>query len=308
MMRFMTQYPKVLFVSDVHIGAKTSDFSAYKQDFLEKIKAYKHVVFGGDIIEAFYVKRHKGQTHDNLIAENLALSVAELEATIRENTNTQFHYVIGNHDNIDVLRDELKRLQAESPNFEWHPQGIKLEDTLVMHGDLAFKDITEHNHGDTDITRKIYTLEEAQTKREQKGMLYTIMDKPGHEVAKHLRNKKTATKQMHSFLTEKNASGDFIIQENRREIPLEMDRISNIVFGHTHVGFYNNEHRDKFFHNTGAIVQHAPREKVGKQTFMPGMLEADIVNGSLCNFRPVALHRDKQWQKKVAPQSLVLTR
>ena len=269
---------KVLFVSDVHIGAKISNYPVYKKALLEKMAASDHVVLDGDIFELFYIPGAKSKEPrdiiKHIIENHVDESVAWLESFLKEHPKVQVHFVLGNHENIRHFRTGLNKLQETYPNFEWDPQGIRLGDALIVHGDLQMEG--EISDDKRPISRLRHVYKESQwTER------LAQLDKPGQSVVDWLRDPSEAVPLMHQRLRESEEDEKFTYRHEGQNHKLDMSWIKHVFFGHTHVKFDNYDYKGIKFHNTGAFT-----EAKSNNIEDLGVLETKLSHGKISKVEP----------------------
>ena len=269
---------KVLFVSDVHIGAKVSNYPVYKKSLLEKMAASDHVVLDGDIFELFYVPGSKSDKKRDIIKHiiegQVDQSVAWLESFLKEHPKVQVHFVLGNHENIRHFRKGLEKLQSEYKNFEWDPQGIRLGDALIVHGDLQM------DNNENDQVRKISRLRHVYDESRWAEQM-SQLDKPGQAVVDWLRDPSEAVPLMHQRLRENELDEKFTYRHEGESHRLDMGWVKHVFFGHTHVKFENYEYKGIRFHNTGAFTKAKSQHLEDL-----GVLEADLRDGKIEKVHP----------------------
>lgn len=82
-----------------------------------------------------------------------------LERTTRKWPDCYFHFVLGNHDHVQVFIDELHEFAERTPNLAWHPYYVKIGNSLFLHGDVANRRMTAH---DLEQYRSLWLEDEAR--------------------------------------------------------------------------------------------------------------------------------------------------
>jgi predicted phosphodiesterase len=297
---------RVLILSDAHIGAKISNFAAYRENIIELMSRYDHVVMNGDMWELFYVdKDHvkslselmttltsKGSKYWNKEFDRTGDAKSGVKNVIHGAKwfttefldafpNVKLHVVCGNHENIRRFRNEFSRIQQTHPNFEWNTEALRIGDALVTHAHLPMS-------GQTDKEFPIVRLREA----ESKGRWTDILDRlesPGYALIQYARSPFISSRIMHNQLQAwSEQKKDFMVSHNRIEQPLNMDWVKHVFFGHTHVKFDNYDRQGVLFHNTGAIVKVTSAKPDDL-----GILEAELnSDGTLTHVHPVKVAMD----------------
>ena len=255
---------KVLVLSDLHIGASISKYKGQLRDAIEQqIDRADRVIFNGDIYELFYVEKHKIVKKDAVIEDAIQNALAAQTALLLAYTEKQFHFILGNHENITeyrhgkpfVKREEdpywngLDGLKQTFSNFEWHPEAIRVGDGLFIHGD-------HQTSGTTDKTRPQYGVKDAQW-HYQYSKLLDIGEDVGQAMVDHLRKPKKMAKLVSRQLEIRSNNEDFGYSHQREPHILSLDWVKHVFTGHTHVPFDNKVEPKTalIHHNSGALTR-----------------------------------------------------
>lgn len=277
---------KVIFISDIHIGARISNFDRHKDKLLDRMKASDHVVLIGDIFELLYIPRRQGEKPGETLEQQIDRSVEWLEDFLHASPGCHVHFVLGNHENVDQFRKALDKLQHKYPDrFEWDPQAIRLGDALITHGDLQISK-------KTDQVRRVLTLEGAG-KEQKKTELYAFFEVPAQVSTDVLRPPKKIARLLHIQHAAWDGSENFIYtHQGKNGHRFSKDWVRHVFCGHTHNAFDNLRYGDGqseiFYHNSGALT----KMKSNKEKHV-NALEADLENGAIINVRPVSLQKEQ---------------
>ena len=264
---------KILVISDTHFGRR-ENFSNWKlyQAFTQAAKEADHVVLGGDIAELFV----RGDVKD-IVREGLQL----VEKIVTDNPETNFHFTLGNHEEVGAFVKGMEWMQEKYDNLEFDRMAVRIGKALFTHGHHFTYKMFEH----TD-DRPIMTLKERQTFedkrergeyqdtalrkltfRERLGRELKSQFKPGsalHDLGKQMATPYYGTptpeaevvaRTVHKNLAKWVRSGNAHYTENRERKQLtSLDEISNVIYGHTHTGMLAYEYQGLTFHNSGASV------------------------------------------------------
>jgi UDP-2,3-diacylglucosamine hydrolase len=89
-------------------------------------------VFNGDTID------FRWSIHPTA-AETTREAIKWLDRIAKDCPETQFEFLLGNHDHVQVFIDALHELAERTPNFTWHPYYLKLGNALFLHGDVSIR-------------------------------------------------------------------------------------------------------------------------------------------------------------------------
>lgn len=265
---------RVLVLSDLHMGAKVSLYRDKIQEAIETaIGKAEHVVLNGDIFELYYLSKPKVEEGDipkrHTMEKAADDALKYIQDLLQKHPKTQFHFVLGNHENLTYFTKRLDALQQENradgglKNFEWSPESVRLGEALFTHGDLQMR-------GQTHASRGFYKLKDLQQAaeeiREEKHTpaepyhrwtwLFDLFEKPGQMVVDaFIASIRASVVRVHTYLTEHSSRGAFRTSENGEHSPFTLEGIKHVFFGHTHVPFSGEEYQGITFHNTGGLTK-----------------------------------------------------
>jgi len=142
----------VCVVSDLHLFCRRSRAARYLDGMHAVIADSNLCVLNGDIFDFRW-------TTLNTLNETAHAAIEWLEALLDRHPHTQFHYVLGNHDNNRFFLAAIEPFADRTPNLSWRHHYLRLGNTLFLHGDVANwrmteADLTRHRAGWHDGTKK----------------------------------------------------------------------------------------------------------------------------------------------------------
>jgi UDP-2,3-diacylglucosamine hydrolase len=121
--------------SDLHLYCRRSHAQLYMNDVCDAAREADIFVLNGDIIDIRWTTLPSEQ-------ETVADALDWLDDVTSCNPMCQFHYVIGNHDNVQIFLDALEPFAEAHPNLTYHPQMLRLGDAVFLHGDIAHREMS----------------------------------------------------------------------------------------------------------------------------------------------------------------------
>lgn len=298
-------------ISDTHIGAKNSRFrrERIRAAFENALPRVKHAVLNGDIFELLEPYHQNKKALDRAVAE----ARDQLERWIESAPNCQFHFVLGNHENVHEFRRLLDELHEAYPErFEWHPEAILIGDMLFTHGDLQQRSQTnctrpfkphglDNVPGHTWLTEQFENVKLAMDWMKEKKLKAMITaSKLGSEL--NLRARHGDNAPMHPYSLHL-----FFVRANGQDRVLDttlLSRIRHICSGHTHVKFSHFEWDGKYYHNTGGVLKRFDRKRKDLG-FVAAQIGADDKIHDVVAYhqydpdKPDAYHPSKKWEAYV---------
>jgi UDP-2,3-diacylglucosamine pyrophosphatase LpxH len=128
---------RTFFVSDLHIFSRRSRDEMYRDSLQAAIDQAGCIVFGGDIFDFRW---------STLPSFQATLNAADvwLEQLVQQNRDCQFHYILGNHDSHPRFVQRLRQLAERLSNLNWHPEYLRRDDDIFLHGDILDGPTTSH--------------------------------------------------------------------------------------------------------------------------------------------------------------------
>ena len=124
------QHVPVCFVADLHLFSHRTRGHLIDEEIVAAARRSRVCVLGGDIFD------FKWSAHSSHEASLLA-AIEWLCRLIEAVPECQFHFVLGNHDDLPALVALLPELATRYANFYWDRFYLRLGDTMFLHGDAA---------------------------------------------------------------------------------------------------------------------------------------------------------------------------
>ncbi len=225
--------PRGYVISDLHMMAAYSradkywaaiDHAASKADFF---------VLNGDLNEMYF---------SNLpFEQRLDTAISNIDQLARAHPKCQFHYTLGNHENIDAYQTAIVALAHRLPNLQIHDSVFRMHNALFLHGDepLAHGQITTHRH-----------FHNANGMKQQAAGALLPLVNPFQAKFRDLR---------HLIHYSFNRDVTRVLSALDKAEPMLKDGIEHVFFAHTHRPKMDvmTRHSNIKFHNTGAGVRGA---------------------------------------------------
>jgi UDP-2,3-diacylglucosamine hydrolase len=218
-------------VSDLHLFTRRSDADEYLGHIQLAVRNSRTFVLAGDIFD-FRWSRFPS-------AEATAEEARRwLEALIKAGPETQFHYVLGNHDHAPALIEQLESLAAAEPRFRWHPYQVRIGNAVFLHGDASNPRMNQER-------LEAYRLGFAK-------------ERPASAMA-HRMYRVAMAMRLHVVGARLVFKERFVVRRLtahlRRLGPEWSNGVRNVYFGHTHLALSGVEHDGRRFHNCGSPMR-----------------------------------------------------
>ena len=118
--------------SDLHMFCRRSHAQLYMDAVCAAAREADIFVLNGDIIDIRWTTLPSER-------ETVDDALAWLDDLTSCHPKCQFHYVIGNHDNVQIFLDALRPFAARRPNLYCHSQLLRLGNAVFLHGDVAHR-------------------------------------------------------------------------------------------------------------------------------------------------------------------------
>lgn len=211
-------------LSDLHLFADRSNAEFYAEQIVEISHQADFIVLNGDIFD-FKWSRFPST------ADTIKGALNWLDQLVSRNQSCTIHYVMGNHDGLISFGEALKGFTK--PNFQWHPTHVRIGSALFVHGDLPLA-------GKNPFVREL--IEDERAPHNRMHALYTHAVRFRlHRAADMLYYKTRSVKLLYTAL--------------QRFPHADLDGVTDIYFGHTHVCFEGFKYREYTFHNTGGAIR-----------------------------------------------------
>lgn len=224
---------RVAVISDTHLYGTGQDKRTRDQIIKDIKKASRRagtVVLNGDIFEALYPAINVQDTTDN--------AIQLLEELSKDFPETNFEYVLGNHDCVKSFVEQVEEFASSRENVHVHREHLRIGNTLFLHGDLPVRK--------QDLKERELVTDPSQVRQSLGG---AIIHSFRGAISKTLDDRFFAPKKV----------SERIYKQIMKQNPELLEGVDNIVFGHTHVPFTDYtlkiDGRKVRFHNTGTGVE-----------------------------------------------------
>ena len=215
-------------VSDLHLFCRRSEAEHHMRDIRGAASKADIFVLNGDTFDFRW--SCVGGT-----AETSRAAIRWLERLAARWPECYFHFVLGNHDHVEVFIDELDELAVRTPNLSWHPYYLKIGNMLFLHGDVANRKMSG-----TDLERYRETWLHEESRGEFVNTVYDVAFKAGvHRAVNRI-----------AFPT------SVVIERIRHYLDDVGEGAGSetemVFFGHTHSAVDDYEYEGQRFFNGGA--------------------------------------------------------
>lgn len=187
-------------------------------------------VFNGDIFD------FKWSLHDGFEAAVHAAKewIRELVTT---HPDTQFVFLLGNHDCVAEYRDTLTELCEQFANLQWQAHWYRLGQKLFLHGDVC---TGPDNAADLQAYRE--QCSRILQRSRFRHLCYWLFAQSGlPAVFLRFVNRETCAQRILAYLS--------------NEMPSQISELTDIYFGHVHTPFADFRYNGILFHNTGSATK-----------------------------------------------------
>lgn len=216
-------------VSDLHLFTNRTTVHHYITDIWNTAAECRLFVFNGDIFD-FHWALQQGIPASVHAAREW---IAELLET---HPDTQFVFLLGNHDSIPDYQRTLDELARSHDNLTWHPEWYRRDSRMFLHGDV-------YHAGVTRAVLRAY--------RQQQNL--RVGPSRLHQAMYRLLYQSRVPAALRRFVSRKTCARR-ILMYLQSELGPELADIRDIYFGHMHTPFSHFAYRDIHFHNTGAAL------------------------------------------------------
>ncbi len=221
-------------VSDLHLFTRRSDADQQLEPIKAAVRRSRTFVLAGDIFD-FRWSRFSS-------AEATAGEARRwLEALLAVGPETQFHYVLGNHDHSPALIEQLESLAAAEPRFRWHPYQVRIGNAVFLHGDAGNPRMNQER-------LEAYRLGFAEERPA------SIAAQRMYDVAMALRLHVVGAR----LLFPERSVIRRLTEHLHRLGPEWTTGVRNVYFGHTHRALIGVEYEGRMFHNCGSPMRGLP--------------------------------------------------
>ncbi len=212
-------------ISDLHLFTDRSNAADYEEGIHEACGQAEFFVLNGDIFDFWWSAFPSTE-------ETLDAASEWLQKLVSRHPHCQFHYIMGNHDDLEVWAQRLKN-NLDQLNFNWSPTHITIGSSLFLHGDLPL--------GGKNPFKRSLRNEKPPPPKFLNSLYNGIVALRAHRLADLINQKRLCVGRIHKALEKYGQNG--------------MKDIKDIYFGHTHTAFTDYEYGDYIFHNTGGAIK-----------------------------------------------------
>lgn len=225
---------RLTFISDLHLFSSRCNISEHRELIAREIEAAELCVWGGDLFDF----RWSHHDHDS---ESVAAALEWLEDWYTRFPDTNFIYLHGNHDAHQSFSQALHQWSDQRPRFTCGLDVIRVDDTLLLHGDVIEGDGSADAFADYRGRWK----DKPSASKMASGIYDMAVAARVHKAAAMAAHRRRSTcirlmRWLHS-------QPDDTIEGLRR-----------VVFGHTHRRIDGYRFGDLEFYNGGATIRHVP--------------------------------------------------
>ena len=242
-----TQHVPVCFVADLHLFSHRSRGHLIDEEILAAARRSQVCVLGGDIFD------FKWSAHSSHEASLLA-AVEWLCRLIEAVPECQFHFVLGNHDDLPALVALLPELATRYANFYWDRFYLRLGDTMFLHGDAADRQMSHER-----LTDRRDRFSHARRHRLAHGLYGLLVRAHLHRLIPHAVYPPAIV-------------ADRLLKYLREVGHGPEEGVRQVCFGHTHRPLAAYQRGGLQFHNGGAPIGRAQYRIIEVQvlTLTPG--------------------------------------
>lgn len=218
-------------VSDLHMFSRRSEFLAHKDAIMAVAAQADVFILNGDTFDFRWTTLLS-------IEETVVEAVRWLRSLTEKFPNCYFHFILGNHDNVQLFIDQLSKLALERDNLSWHPYYLKLGDSVFLHGDVSDKRM---DAAALEKAREEWLHDTVRHPFFHR--LYDVAVRLGvHRAASRARYpKKRVAKRVLAYLEDVGLGA--------------VDGVKHVYFGHTHGAISDFEYAGVCFHNAGSPMK-----------------------------------------------------
>lgn len=231
-MRIEASSMETVVISDLHMFSRRSEFEEHLEGIHEAAQNADLFVFNGDTFDFRWTTLPS-------VRETVEAAVLWLEELCDQHPDTHFHFILGNHDNLQLFIDELTELSLQTENLSWHPYYLRIGDVAFLHGDVSDRAM---DAAALEKSRESW-LHDTKTRHPVLHSVYDVAIKLGvHKLVQRLAYpKKRVAKRLVTYLEDVGLGS--------------IDGIRHVYFGHTHGAMEDFEHSGMRFHNSGAPMK-----------------------------------------------------
>ena len=223
---------KAVVVSDLHMFSRRSEFHSHLDAIHSAARDADLFIFNGDTFDFKWTVLPS-------VLQTVEAAVLWLQELCEQHRDTRFHFILGNHDNLQLFIDELSQLSLQTENLAWHPYYLRIGDVAFLHGDVsdrlmdaaALERSRENWLHDTKVRHPVYH-----------NIYDAVMLTGVHKVIQRVvYPKKRVARRIVNYLEDVGLG--------------RVDGIKHVYFGHTHGAMRDFEHQGMYFHNPGTPMR-----------------------------------------------------
>ena len=224
----------VCFASDLHLFARRSSAPAHYGRLVEHAAACDRLVLGGDIFDFRWSTLASRQRTVDAALDWLQQLLADLPTT-------QVHYLLGNHDHVQALLDELPRFETQHPRFDWHQYYLRIGHAVFLHGDVADRPMTPQRFERRRL-RSLYHGRRRRGRLSNAAYQAMLTTRVHNAIPLVIHPRRTVARRILHYLS----------------LVGQREGVQEVFFGHTHRPVDGYVFRGVTFHNGGAPIGTAP--------------------------------------------------
>ena len=219
-------------VSDLHMFSKRSQWADHLEAIYRAAERADVFILNGDTFDfRWTVLPSIGQT--------VEAAIDWLRELVLRFPKCHFHFILGNHDHLQLFIEELSQFAAVTDNLSWHPYYLKIGDRVFLHGDVTNRKM---HADDLDQWRDEWRYDE-KTRPPVLHHLYDVaLHFNLHRGAQRMRYpKKRVARRVIAYLEDVGLGA--------------VNGTRHVYFGHTHAAMSGFRYRNLVFHNAGSPMK-----------------------------------------------------
>jgi UDP-2,3-diacylglucosamine hydrolase len=219
------------FVSDLHLFSRRSLAPAHERALHAAANKAGAFVLGGDIFDFRWSMLHSTEA-------TVDAGIRWLDELVGSHKQTEFHYILGNHDSNERFVAALHAYSRSVKNLQYHPYYLRMGRNVFLHGDAADRPLM--------CADRLRKRREHWGRDERRGQVRNML----YDLAVNTRLHKLAGKVVHP---RKQVAGR-VLGYLHRVGQGPMQGVEHVYFGHTHDALCHYRHDNVMFHNGGAPI------------------------------------------------------
>jgi UDP-2,3-diacylglucosamine hydrolase len=231
------------FVSDLHLFSRRSSAPLLESAIRMAVKRSHTFVLGGDIVDfRWSTQLSRGDAVND--------SIQWLKRLLDQNSDCQFHYLLGNHDCHPEFVQALERLSESASHLSWHRHLLRLDHNIFLHGDIVDTRILpgQTHHTSLDAKRLAGELRRPPAKISHTIYDMAVQANVHRLVVKMAKRRDQVLQRLTDYLESQGAGAE--------------TGIHHVYFGHTHRKLISIPYAGMHFHNPGAAIKGLPFQMI----------------------------------------------